>query len=137
LRWRLHLLSRAGEANRGIRHPPSMAGYFRMAGFDHRGPGHRRRDELLVLPGRANQVVLIRSSYKDTFSLPHTETASVATWLEDAGLDNQNGVSGSVVLRTTAGAFTAAPQTLQSRLAGLDRRTRTAPSETAPPPTKR
>jgi RND superfamily putative drug exporter len=39
------------------------------------------------------------SAYKDTFSLPHTETASVANLLKDAGLDNQNGVSGTVVLK--------------------------------------
>ncbi|MCW2522524.1 MAG: family transporter [Frankiales bacterium] len=60
------------------------------------------------------------SAYKDTFSLPHTETASVATLLKDAGLDNQNGVSGTVVLKNkNNSAFTGAPSGLQSTLVGL------------------
>jgi len=59
------------------------------------------------------------SSYKDTFSLPHTETASVASLLRDAGLNNQNGASGTVVLKDKSGAFTAAPAQLQPALAGL------------------
>ena len=50
------------------------------------------------------------AAYKDTFSLPHTETATVATLLKDAGLSNQNGVTGTVVVRNTDGAaFTGAP----------------------------
>ncbi|MCM3920085.1 efflux RND transporter permease subunit [Frankia sp. AiPs1] len=57
------------------------------------------------------------ASYKDTFSLPHTETASVAHLLEDAGLDNQNGALGTVVLKNKTGAFTASPAQLKSTLA--------------------
>jgi putative drug exporter of the RND superfamily len=59
------------------------------------------------------------ASYKDTFSLPHTETASVATLLKDAGLNNQNGAAGTVVLKNQTGAFTAAPAQLQPALVGL------------------
>ena len=49
------------------------------------------------------------SSYKDTFSLPNTETATVANLLKDAGLANQNGASGTVVLKDKTGSFTGAP----------------------------
>ncbi|WP_018505982.1 MMPL family transporter [Parafrankia discariae] len=56
------------------------------------------------------------ASYKDTFSLPHTETASVAKLLEDAGLNNQNGAPGTVVLKNKAGAFTASPPQLKPAL---------------------
>ena len=49
------------------------------------------------------------ASYKDTFSLPHTETASVANLLKNAGLNNQNGAVGTVVLKDKNGAFTGAP----------------------------
>ncbi len=50
------------------------------------------------------------AAYKDTFSLPHTETATVAKLLKNAGLTNQNGATGTVVLKNTSGdAFTAAP----------------------------
>ncbi len=56
------------------------------------------------------------ASYKDTFSLPHTETASVAKLLKDAGLNNQNGAPGTVVLRDKTGAFTGEPAQLRSAL---------------------
>jgi RND superfamily putative drug exporter len=59
------------------------------------------------------------ASYKDTFSLPHTETASVAALLKDAGLNNQNGAVGTVVLKNHAGAFSSAPDGLQPALAKL------------------
>ena len=59
------------------------------------------------------------AAYKDTFSLPHTETASVASLLKHAGLDNQNGVSGTVVLHQKSGSFTGAPATLQPALVKL------------------
>jgi RND superfamily putative drug exporter len=57
------------------------------------------------------------ASYKDTFSLPHTETASVANLLKDAGLNNQNGAPGTVVLKNRTGAFTAPPPRLKPALA--------------------
>jgi RND superfamily putative drug exporter len=57
------------------------------------------------------------ASYKDTFSLPHTETASVAQLLQDAGLNNRNGAAGTVVLKNRTGAFTAPPPQLKPALA--------------------
>ena len=59
------------------------------------------------------------ASYKDTFSLPHTETASVAKLLKSAGLNSQNGVVGTVVLKEKSGAFNGAPAGLQPALTGL------------------
>jgi RND superfamily putative drug exporter len=59
------------------------------------------------------------SSYKDTFSLPHTETASVAQLLKDAGLDSRNGATGTVVVKDKAGSFTAAPAALEPALTKL------------------
>ncbi|MCM3884378.1 efflux RND transporter permease subunit [Frankia sp. R82] len=59
------------------------------------------------------------AAYKDTFSLPHTETASVADLLENAGLDNQSGATGTVVLKNAGGAFTGAPAQLAPALAKL------------------
>ncbi|WP_018635186.1 MMPL family transporter [Parafrankia elaeagni] len=56
------------------------------------------------------------ASYRDTFSLPDTETASVADLLEGAGLNNQNGATGTVVLKNQEGAFTGAPEGLESAL---------------------
>src|SRR5450755_1709953 len=58
-------------------------------------------------------------SYKDTFSLPHTETAAVAKVLKHAGLDNQNGSPGTVVLKAKTGTLAAAPSTLQPALVKL------------------
>jgi putative drug exporter of the RND superfamily len=48
-------------------------------------------------------------SYKDTFSLPHTETASVAKVLKSAGLADQSGATGTVVLKATTGTLTSPP----------------------------
>jgi RND superfamily putative drug exporter len=59
------------------------------------------------------------ASYKDTFSLPHTETASVASLLKNAGLNNQNGAQGTVVLKDRAGTFSEAPAELQPALVKL------------------
>ncbi|TCJ40574.1 MMPL family transporter [Parafrankia sp. BMG5.11] len=57
------------------------------------------------------------ASYKDTFSLPHTETASVAKLLEDAGLNNQNGAPGTVVIKSESGTLTQPPAKLKPALA--------------------
>ena len=60
------------------------------------------------------------SAYKDTFSLPHTETATVANLLKHAGQDNQNGASGTMVIKNTNNAaFSGAPPQLQPALAKL------------------
>lgn len=58
------------------------------------------------------------ANYKDTFSLPNTETATVANLLKRAGLNNQNGASGTVVLHNkNDAAFTGAPADLEPMLA--------------------
>ena len=60
------------------------------------------------------------SAYKDTFSLPHTETATVANLLKNAGQDNQNGASGTMVIKNkNNAAFSGAPPQLQPALAKL------------------
>lgn len=58
-------------------------------------------------------------SYKDTFSLPHTETASVSKALKNAGLDSQNGATGTVVLKAKIGTLASAPSALQPALVKL------------------
>ena len=58
-------------------------------------------------------------SYKDTFSLPHTETAAVANVLKSAGLADQNGATGTVVLKAKTGTLTAAPANLEPALVKL------------------
>ncbi len=45
------------------------------------------------------------SDYRDDFKLPHTETQTVAQLLSDAGLDSQNGASGTVVLHALSGGI--------------------------------
>jgi putative drug exporter of the RND superfamily len=74
---------------------------------------------VFVIAVQAIAAAMGGSSYKDTFSLPHTETASVAKLLKNAGLNNQNGITGTVVLKDKAGAFTQAPDQLQPALAKL------------------
>ena len=59
------------------------------------------------------------ASYKDTFSLPHTETAAVAKVLKNAGLDSQNGATGTVVLKAKTGTLQSEPSGLQPALAKL------------------
>jgi putative drug exporter of the RND superfamily len=74
---------------------------------------------VLIIGAQGIAGALGGASYKDTFSLPHTETASVAALLKDAGQNNQNGASGTVVLKDKAGAFTAAPPQLRPALVKL------------------
>ena len=59
------------------------------------------------------------ASYKDTFSLPHTETAAVAKVLKNAGLDSQNGATGTVVLKAKTGTLQSEPSGLEPTLAKL------------------
>jgi len=49
------------------------------------------------------------ANYKDTFSLPHTETDSVIKLLKHSGQNNQNGLSGQVVMHAKSGDLAAAP----------------------------
>ena len=72
------------------------------------------------------------AAYKDTFSLPHTETASVAHLLKQAGLDDQNGVSGTVVLHQKSGSFSGPPSSLGPALATLCRSGNDVVSATSP-----
>ncbi len=59
------------------------------------------------------------ASYKDTFKLPDTETATVTKLLKEAGLTNQTGAVGTVVLKDRNGKFTGPPASLQPALVGL------------------
>jgi putative drug exporter of the RND superfamily len=59
------------------------------------------------------------ASYKDTFSLPHTETAAVANVLKGAGLADQNGATGTVVLKAKTGTLASAPSALEPALVKL------------------
>jgi putative drug exporter of the RND superfamily len=58
-------------------------------------------------------------SYKDTFSLPHTETASVTKVLKTADLANQSGATGTVVLKAKTGTLASAPAALAPALVKL------------------
>ena len=59
------------------------------------------------------------ANYKDTFSLPHTETDKVTHLLDKAGQSDQNGISGQVVLHAKSGTLDKEPAGLQDALAGL------------------
>ncbi len=74
---------------------------------------------VLIVVAQGIASALGGAAYKDTFSLPNTETASVAKLLKNAGLNNQNGVVGTVVLKDRNGAFTGSPAGLQPALVGL------------------
>src|SRR5579875_2329884 len=72
---------------------------------------------VLVVAAQAIASALGGAAYKDTFSLPHTETATVAKLLKNAGLDNQNGASGTMVIKNKSNApFRTEPATLQPAL---------------------
>lgn len=49
------------------------------------------------------------ANYKDTFSLPHTETDTVTHLLDKSGQSDQNGLSGQVVLHAKSGTLATAP----------------------------
>ena len=75
---------------------------------------------VLVIGVQAIAAAMGGAAYKDTFSLPHTETATVANLLKNAGQDNQNGASGTMVIKNTNNAaFSGAPPQLQPALAKL------------------
>jgi putative drug exporter of the RND superfamily len=59
------------------------------------------------------------ANYKDTFSLPHTETASVTHVLKTANLANQSGATGTVVLKAKTGTLATAPAALAPALTKL------------------
>ncbi len=72
---------------------------------------------IVLAQGVAN--ALGGASYKDTFSLPHTETAAVAQVLKNAGLADQNGASGTVVLKARTGSLATEPAALRPALVRL------------------
>jgi RND superfamily putative drug exporter len=59
------------------------------------------------------------ANYKDTYSLPHTETASVAKVLKNAGLDSQTGATGTVVLKAKSATLQTEPAALAPALVKL------------------
>ncbi|CAO5191781.1 putative drug exporter of the RND superfamily [Frankia sp. AiPs1] len=59
------------------------------------------------------------SAYKDTFSLPHTETAKVADLLKAGNLDNRNGAVGTVVLKSRNGDLKSEPSAVKPALIDL------------------
>ena len=59
------------------------------------------------------------ANYKDTFSLPHTETDKVVKLLKASGQDNQNGLSGQVVMHAKSGDLQAAPNGVLPQLQKL------------------
>ncbi len=75
---------------------------------------------VLIVAAQGIASALGGAAYKDTFSLPHTETATVAKLLKNAGLNNQNGVSGTMVVKNKDNsAFSAPPAQLEPALAKL------------------
>jgi putative drug exporter of the RND superfamily len=59
------------------------------------------------------------ANYKDDFKLPHTETQTVAELLKKAGLDAQNGASGTMVLHAKSGTINDFESTIQPALQKL------------------
>ncbi|MGH8960454.1 MAG: MMPL family transporter [Jatrophihabitantaceae bacterium] len=59
------------------------------------------------------------ANYKDTFSLPHTETDTVTHLLDKSGQSDQNGLSGQVVLHAKSGTLAAAPAGSETAFAQL------------------
>jgi RND superfamily putative drug exporter len=59
------------------------------------------------------------ANYKDTFSLPHTETDKVTHLLDKAGQSDQNGISGQVVLHAKSGTLDSIPTEAASAFAQL------------------
>ncbi|MEO9138547.1 MAG: MMPL family transporter [Jatrophihabitans sp.] len=58
---------------------------------------------------QALAIVLGGANYKDTFSLPGTETATVTQLLDKAGQSDQNGFTGQVVLHARSGNLATEP----------------------------
>ena len=58
------------------------------------------------------------ANYKDEFSLPGTETNTVASLLKHAGQNNQNGIDGIMVVHAKSGDLKTPPPELISPLEG-------------------
>src|SRR4051812_13420001 len=59
------------------------------------------------------------ANYKDTFSLPGTETDSVIKLLKHSGQNNQNGLSGQVVMHAKTGNLQSPPANVVPELQKL------------------
>jgi RND superfamily putative drug exporter len=59
------------------------------------------------------------ATYRDTFSLPGTETDKVVHLLDKAGQSDQNGLTGQVVLHAQSGTLANSPADAQDAFAGL------------------
>jgi RND superfamily putative drug exporter len=59
------------------------------------------------------------TTYRDTFSLPGTETQHVMDMLKNSGLENQNGLSGQVVFHAKSGTLAQPPANVMSEIAKL------------------
>src|SRR6266496_3890428 len=59
------------------------------------------------------------ANYKDTFSLPHTETDSVIKLLKHSGQNSQNGLSGQVVMHAKSGDLANPPANVLPELQKL------------------
>jgi putative drug exporter of the RND superfamily len=59
------------------------------------------------------------ANYKDTFSLPHTETDRVIKLLKNSGQDSQNGLSGQVVMHAKSGNLQTPPENVLPALQNL------------------
>ena len=59
------------------------------------------------------------ADYKDTFSLPHTETQTVMQLLNKAGESDQSGISGQVVLHAKQGTLSSPPAGAAESFAAL------------------
>jgi RND superfamily putative drug exporter len=81
----------------------------------------------LVIVGWIAFIVLIQAiasglggaNYKDTFSLPHTETDTVTHLLDKSGQSDQNGINGQVVLHAESGTLAQAPTAASDAFAQL------------------
>jgi RND superfamily putative drug exporter len=49
------------------------------------------------------------ANYKDSFTLPGTETQTVSTLLKNAGQNNQNGIDGLMVVHAKTGSVATTP----------------------------
>src|SRR5262249_10887306 len=72
---------------------------------------------ILLAQGAASS--LGGANYKDTFSLPATETDKVMTLLKDSGQKDQSGLSGQVVFHSTSGTLAQPPEEVMPALRGL------------------
>ncbi|MEO7262595.1 MAG: MMPL family transporter [Jatrophihabitantaceae bacterium] len=74
---------------------------------------------LFIVAAQALLAGLGGSDYRDDFKLPDTETQTVSHLLSKAGLDSQNGATGTMVLHARSGAIADYAQRVQPALQRL------------------